>query len=148
MFFDSCKDLKEVKSLYRKLALENHPDRGGDEKLMTQINAEYEAACNRLKSGDVKKDGDPQAFREVMSVLAGLDGIEVELCGDWLWISGDTKPVKEELKKAGCKWASKKRLWYWHSGNYRLHNRKEQDMDTIRAKYGSRKMRAGRMALN
>lgn len=30
MYFDNVKNLKELKERYRKLAMENHPDKGGE----------------------------------------------------------------------------------------------------------------------
>ena len=40
--FVDCKNLIEVKNLYIKYVKENHPDLGGDTKLMQEINAEYD----------------------------------------------------------------------------------------------------------
>lgn len=40
----------------------------------------------------------------------GLAIRETSLC---LWLAGDTKPHKDELKKAGAKWSAKKGAWYF-----------------------------------
>lgn len=40
-YFSSCKTPAEAKQLYRQLALEHHPDRGGDTKVMQDINTQY-----------------------------------------------------------------------------------------------------------
>ena len=37
-YFKDCKTIEEVKSLYKKLAMENHPDKGGDTATMQAIN--------------------------------------------------------------------------------------------------------------
>lgn len=37
---------EDIKSAYRKLAMENHPDKGGDPERMKEINAAYEAVSN------------------------------------------------------------------------------------------------------
>lgn len=47
-------------------------------------------------------------FAEILAVLMGLKGLEIEICGNWLWIGGETKENKDALKGAGCRWASKK----------------------------------------
>lgn len=48
-YFVECKTLDELKKLYRKLALANHPDRGGDEEVMKKINEEYDKLFPILK---------------------------------------------------------------------------------------------------
>lgn len=42
-YFTNCKTLDELKKEYRRLAMANHPDRGGDTAVMQAINAEYDA---------------------------------------------------------------------------------------------------------
>ena len=56
------------------------------------------------------KPGKGKAF-----VRMKLKNVEIELIGTWLWIHGDTKPVKEQLKAHNCKWHSKRKCWYWHT---------------------------------
>lgn len=117
-YFKDCVNIQEVKSTYRTLALENHPDRGGNVEVMAVINA-----------------------------LIGIKGIEIELCGTWLWISGETKKNRLAIKNAGCHWAKKKLMWYWRPEEYRCRSRKSCSMDYIREKYGSEKIvSAPRMA--
>jgi len=41
-YFKDCKNIEEVKTLYKQLALKYHPDReGGSTEIMQEINAEY-----------------------------------------------------------------------------------------------------------
>ena len=42
-YFDKINTLDELKSRYRDLAMINHPDRGGDVKIMQEINVEFES---------------------------------------------------------------------------------------------------------
>lgn len=62
--------------------------------------------------------------------------LKAEVTGAWVWVHGDTKPVKEALKAAGFRWASGKKLWYFaavpSSGR-----RGGKDLSYIRTKYGS-----------
>jgi len=58
------------------------------------------------------------AMDKVINELKTVKGIHVVRCGTWLWIDGETKPVKELLKKLGCRYSSKKQEWYWHEGHY------------------------------
>lgn len=45
-YFDGIIDKKAIKKRYRVLALEHHPDRGGDVAVMQEINAEFKAALS------------------------------------------------------------------------------------------------------
>lgn len=48
-YFESCKTMDDLRKLYRKLAMENHPDRGGSTEIMKEINAEYDMAFDAMK---------------------------------------------------------------------------------------------------
>lgn len=144
-YFNNINDLNELKAAYRKLAMANHPDRGGDPEIMKAINAEYTILFNRLKDGyNATRDCDkettetPEDFINIIETLLKLEGISIELCGRWLWIGGNTYQHKDALKAAGCRWCSGKKLWSWHfEEDSCLRKRKSTDMDTIRFKYGS-----------
>ena len=42
-YFYDCKDATEAKTKFRKLAKEHHPDVGGDEAIMKEIQKQYDA---------------------------------------------------------------------------------------------------------
>ena len=120
-YFTNCTTLDELKKEYRRLAMLHHPDRGGDTRTMQDINNEYHEAHERLKNHhNTHADSNhqtteaPEEFINIINALIRFPGIIVELCGSWLWISGDTLPVKDELKAAGCRWSKNKKMWYWH----------------------------------
>ena len=48
-YFTACTTLDELKKEYRRLAMANHPDHGGDEATMKAINAEYDAVFPAFK---------------------------------------------------------------------------------------------------
>ena len=67
----------------------------------------------------------------------------VELCGEWIWVSGETKIVKEHLKSAGFSWSKPKCSWYWRPENLKKFKRFKHEawaMDVIRSKYGSKRV--------
>lgn len=144
-FFATVKTLDELKAEYRRLAMKHHPDRGGDLETMKAINAEHDRLFEILKkqhnaSADEYHQTTETAeeFREVLNVLLKLDGLTVELCGSWLWISGNTKANKEALKAAGCRWSQNKSMWYWrHPEEGRHYRKSNKSMSDIRMKYGS-----------
>lgn len=149
-YFINCKNLDELKKAYKAAAMKNHPDMGGDTATMQAINAEYSARFEVLKrSQNEQAAEDPTGktyattenaadFIEIINVLLHLDGLEIELCGRWLWIGGNTKEHKEALKAAGCRWSSTKKLWSWHFAEegQRWH-KGTKTMAEIRSKYGS-----------
>lgn len=144
-YFANCHTLDELKKAYRHLAAVNHPDHGGDNATMAAINAEYAQRFELLKkqhnaSHDAAHQTTeaPEEFINIISALVKIPGISVELCGCWLWISGNTRPNKEALKAAGCRWSSSKGMWYWHHREDGSHwSRGRQSMADIRLKYGS-----------
>lgn len=145
--FENCRTAEELKKAYHKAARANHPDFGGSTEKMQQINAEFEKAAERLAKGYTPDDQNAESaadlgkFADVLNILFGLGGIEIELCGTWLWISGSTYAHKDALKAAGCKWSSKKKMWYYHSGEYKRKSGKGYSMDEIRELHGSEKIK-------
>ena len=144
-YFTNCKTLDELKREYRRLAQIHHPDCGGNTETMQRINADYTVMMEKLKAAHNANADEfhqvteaPEDFIEIISALLKLDGLEVELCGSWLWIGGNTKAHKDELKKAGCRWSNNKKLWYWHHAEEGHRWRKGgSTMGQIRTKYGS-----------
>jgi curved DNA-binding protein CbpA len=126
--FIDCKDLKEVKNLFIKLVKENHPDLGGNLELMQSINAEYDLIKdNGLEYYHAKAGFTTEFSKETANADLNFSsedyltiikfclntGLDIELCGSWLWISGNTKGQKDHLKELGCKWSASKSMWYF-----------------------------------
>ena len=142
-YFNSCKSIEEVKSLFKKLALENHPDRGGDTATMQEINSEYAFVCVRIAKGSGLSNDEAdehirlsEEYRKVIEQIINLAGIVIEAVGHWIWVTGDTYPVKRELKAAGLFFAHKKMAWYFRSDDYKTIGGKKS-LEEIRGKYGT-----------
>ena len=135
-YFESVQSIDELKKEYKRLARKNHPDVGGDTEVMKEINRQYEEAFKALNTDNKFQMSD--GFREVIDAIINLEEINIEICGQWLWISGNTYAVKSELKTAGFMWASKKQMWYWRPEEAACHGKKGADMESIREKYGSK----------
>ncbi len=143
-FFKNFSSLEDVKILYRELAKKHHPDRGGDVENMKQVNNEYEYIiknrCFSFRSESEKENFDENSellYPEIINQLLNLIGINIELCGAWLWVSGATKIHRQELKKIGLWYAAKKEMWYYRPNHLKRKKGKTVDMMTIREKYGS-----------
>lgn len=147
MYFENCKTLDQLKAAYKQLALKFHPDMGGDVRTMQNINLEYEARFERLKiayntaqadQGKPQTNETPEEFTAIIDKLVKMQGIEIELCGSWLWLGGNTYNHKDALKDAGCKWSRSKHKWYWrHESDGARWSRGHFTMGQIRQKYGS-----------
>lgn len=148
-YFNNIHSINELKTAYHALIKQHHPDKGGSTAEMQEINNEYTALFEILKlqhnaeahadeTGFKKETSEtPEEFIHIVSELMKLDGLEIELCGCWLWIGGNTRTHKEQLKALGCKWSKKKALWSWHHDDGNPWHRGNKSMAYIRNKYGS-----------
>ncbi len=150
-YFDNCKTAEDLKKAYKKYARALHPDcnPGKDTTAEFQkMQAEFEKRFETLKNVHINKDGEcyekettetAAEFMDLINKLLRLHGIEVELCGSWIWVSGETRPVKDDLKSFGFRFSRNKTAWYFHREPYRKRGNKKMSLDDIRAMYGSRK---------
>lgn len=146
MYFSNCATLDDLKAEYRKLAMKWHPDRkGGDLKTMQAINAAYDKAFARLsRQGGTADAEQPEAWRDAVAAIINLDGIEIELVGSWVWVSGETKRHKDALKAAGYRWSGKRRMWYWRAGgSKRRWRHSSATYAELCDKYGCETVKAG-----
>jgi len=150
MYFKECKNANEAKALYRRLAMQYHPDRGGDLRTMQAINVEYH---NRLKGFDGHSftgfDGKDHTYRynrqteqEILDKITELFkinmiNVSIELIGTWLWVHGETKPYRDNLKKLALKWHSKRLKWFFHTKTPFRRKYSGTDFDRMRLMYGS-----------
>lgn len=140
-YFKNVQTMEDLKKQFKKLAKQYHPDLGGSDEAMKEINAEYEmlkAQLQRGKAAGNKKTAPDMdgSFREVIMNIVHLD-IEIEICGEWIWVSGNTYPYREVLKENGFKWSKPKKMWYWAPYPTNKKIRSNTPMEQIRMKYGS-----------
>lgn len=143
-WFSGCRTLDEVKATYKKLAKQYHPDLGGDTATMQEINREFAVASAKAIKGASLSDEETEsqilsseAYRRAIEAISHLDGITIEVVGWWIWVTGNTRNVRETLKKAGYFFASKKLVWYFRTDEYKVNKGGKKSLDEIRAKYGS-----------
>lgn len=147
--FSAAQNAAELKKIYFKLLKENHPDKGGDTATCQAINDIYKELADRANFGEFKpfgmggaeeteikiEDVTEEMFAAIMAVINLVD---LELCGRWLWATGNTYAARESLKAAGYRWAPKKQAWYWHSADEKKsHRRGDFTLEEIRARHGS-----------
>ena len=147
-WFKEVKSLDELRKLYRKLVVKYHPDNGGSEEIIKEINAEYDVLFKRLKEGYEKSEATErqkqaydsakdQKLRNMIIKLSRYPGLIIELCGVWLWVYGNTKEHKDELYRLGLHYARNKKCWYIHFDDFVKYGKHPASMDYIRNKYGS-----------
>ena len=132
-YFVNCQTAEELKKEYHKLAMKMHPDNGGDENEFKQMQIEFSKLWNVLKNVHVTKDGKTydttgtdrattetaEEFMDIINRLMFVDALHVEMCGSWIWVSGDTKSYREFLKELGFQYSANKQMWYYHKDQKR-----------------------------
>lgn len=149
---------KDIKSAYKKLALKYHPDRNAlGAEMMKAVNTAFDFLMSNIDKIN-RFQSDDESYRynygdeleKILTALSSLSGVMYEVIGNWVWISGETREHKDVLKEMGCKWAMKKKQWFYRPEEHKsLWNRKEHSMDEIREMYGTNGQRraAGRKAV-
>lgn len=136
---------EQILGQYKKLAKKYHPDLGGSEEMMKVLNDAMDALRSYNGSGHTASfTGEDlgEILNEVINSIKGLAGIEIEICGTWIWVGGNTYPHKEVLKQNRFRFSGKKRMWYFASEeNSGRKFRGSTSMESIRNTYGSKTVR-------
>ena len=110
---------------------------------MQAVNVEFSFACARILKGEELTDAEvsdqmhlSEEYRKVIEQIIHLPGIRIEIVGTWIWTTGDTYPLRKELKATGLFFAPKKSAWYYRAEEYRTKGG-TKTLDEIRDKYGS-----------
>lgn len=137
--FQDIEGINEAKKIYKTLAKKSHPDIGGSEEEFKLLNEIYNHLIeNKIYfSNSSKIDIE---LEKIISLILHFENINIELIGSWVWVSGNTKEIKEKLKEIGFKWASKKKMWYY--GEMKAKNPNPKSMEEIKAKYGSETLKS------
>jgi len=150
-YFEEAITLEDVKQIYKRLARELHPDCNPGKNTTAdfqEMQRQYNEAFNRCKNIHVNKDGEtyekettetPEQFASIINALLKAPGLIIELCGSWLWVTGNTREHRDLLKELNFRWSKNKEAWYLHFEPYRKHSKKTVDLQTIREMYGSQR---------
>jgi hypothetical protein len=137
--FKGIEGINEAKKVYKELAKKLHPDVGGDNEMFKMLNEVYnnilENGLNFLNDSEFDLE-----LEKVISKILHFENLIIEVIGSWIWLSGETKSIKEELKELGFRWRSKKKMWSYGEMKGKR-NHKEQNLDSIKAKYGCQEVR-------
>lgn len=159
-YFKKVETLEELRKQYKELLKKFHPDNKRKSTQATQeINSEYDNLFkilkNQHKEGSEKQQRETDSqynikidkeLREQLNKIINLD-VEIEIIGNWIWVSGKTYPVKDILKSAGFAYSSRNKAWYWGKVAFFKKSHKTLNMETKRALYGSMKIESEKMVL-
>lgn len=126
-YFKNVNNFDELKKTYRDLMKKWHPDlnlNNLDEatRISKEINAEFEFLFNKVKNERINKEGvkfeskkefkTPKEYMNIINKLIIFPDIQIDIIGNWIWVSGETKPIKEILKSLNFKWHDVRKCWY------------------------------------
>lgn len=134
--------IEELKKQYKKLAMELHPDRptGNEEQFKILVN-KYEQLMDQLQKGNKatteEKELDKE-YKDIINKLMKFDGLIIEVIGTWIWISGNTYPARNIIKKdLNFKWSPNKKMWYKKpEGAATRRGKKNYSIDEIKTMHG------------
>ena len=112
---------------------------------MQKINNEYEALSKALINDNVDFSDDRKAwetkcasmYTEIIEKIINLPGLVIEICGTWIWVTGNTFANREQLAEYGFRFSRPKSAWYWRPDGYRKMSKGKYSLNRIREIYGS-----------
>lgn len=150
--------IEEVKKQYKKLIFKYHPDLAAKNGLTIDeateatktINVEFEYLrkhnynIHETAEGSTYTDWSQDVpddvtnrYAEIIETLIHMEGVIIEICGKFVWLSGSTYDYKNEIKNLGFRWASKKKMWFLAPKDWKKKSNHELTMSEIRDTYGS-----------
>jgi len=130
---------QDTKAAYRVACKKYHPDvnPAAGEEMMKIINQAFDVLKDY--TGEIKQDQSDYGdlLNDALNRVLGLSGLMIEICGSWVWVTGETRQHKDLLKTAGFKWASKKQAWYFRPEEFCSRSKGTKSLEEIRAKYGT-----------
>lgn len=148
-YFSNCINPDEIRAIYRQLAKQHHPDLGGDTKTMQEINAAYERALKQMDGQQFDRTDSQggikwtyqyseemereiiNAIDAILSLVGDAPDITVTIVGLWLWVVGNTYPIRQQLRDLGCYWNAKRNAWNWKPQGSRSRYNQKKTLDEI-----------------
>jgi len=140
---NSESNIDELKKQFKKLAFQFHPDITGKDtnREMQEIIQEYEIAMQEIGKIHNKNYTFDQEYIDLINALIKLNmkNVTIEICGWFVYVTGDTKPFRKQLGKDGIGliWNPKKTCWYYKPAWYYKKNKNTWSMNKIRETWGS-----------
>lgn len=144
VYFKNVKSIQELKTQYRNLIIKYHPDLNPNEdttKIMQEINSQYDELFTKVKNQFVNANGEiyekqnqenSEDFKNILNRVVTFKHCKIEIIGNWVWVSGNTKFYKEILKSLKFKWINNKKAWAYHQDKYYKKTNNIYTLDDLR----------------
>lgn len=150
-FFTNCHTLEDLKAEYKTLLFKHHPDLSTEPnstEICKALNAEYETMFEKLKNTHRNAQGESyttekentetvEMYKDIINAIIHFVGIKIEVIGCFIWLSGDTKQYKDQLKELKFRWSSNKMMWYFSPPSYKKKSKKSYSIDEIKTMFNT-----------
>ena len=145
-YFIGVETIEELKKKYKELAKKLHPDLGGNKEKFQEMNNEYDKLLESLKANkkaNKANNKDNDNFKDIINELIKYNELTIEIIGSWLWISGNTYPLRDTIKKLGLLWSKGRKKWYYTADTIGANTHyKKKTYDQLKNDYGYTKIKS------
>ena len=144
-YFRGIETIEELKKAYKELAKKLHPDLGGNKEEFQKMNNEYDLLFKSLKNKANKTNNnkDNDNFKDIINELIKYNELTIEIIGSWLWVSGNTYPLRDSIKKLGMLWSKGRKKWYYTADTIGTNTHyKKKTYDELKQSYGYTKIKS------
>ena len=97
-YFLNVSNSNELKSLYRKLCNELHPDKGGKASDFIAMMEEYNSIKDSFNNDNEAENLNAEQFYNLLQQLEKLTNIRIEFIGSFIWLFDEVEGAMYEQK--------------------------------------------------